>query len=299
MLTATVGPDAAADTLVLDTRDLVIESCSVDGVEAAFELQSDPHPVMGTALTITLPGAKAPGSTFSVAVAYRTTPESSGLQWLRPEQTCGRESPVSLLAVPGDPRAVVLPVPGRARGEDDVRGRGSPRRRRSWRSCPPCPASPPSRCPWRTACARSRSSRRCPFPLLAGARGGQSRGQGHRAQEPSLERARDGRRRRVRVRRDRGVPGRRRERRGPVRVGPVRSAAASPVVPVRGHGEPVLDVRDAHAARGRPVAGARGCARDRALVERQPRDERDVGVVLAQRGFHRVHRAEDHARHVR
>ena len=46
VLTATVGPDAAADTLVLDTRDLVIESCSVDGVEAAFELQSDPHPVM-------------------------------------------------------------------------------------------------------------------------------------------------------------------------------------------------------------------------------------------------------------
>ena len=93
VLTATVGPDVAADTLVLDTRDLVIESCSVDGVEAAFELQSYPHPVMGTALTITLPGSRAPGSTFSVAVAYRTTPESSGLQWLRPEQTAGGKHP--------------------------------------------------------------------------------------------------------------------------------------------------------------------------------------------------------------
>jgi len=92
-LEATVGPDSAAETLVLDTRDLVIESCTVDGVSTTFQLQAEPHPVMGASLTIFLPGPKLPGQKFSAAIKYATTPESSGLQWLRPEQTAGGKHP--------------------------------------------------------------------------------------------------------------------------------------------------------------------------------------------------------------
>ena len=89
----TVGPDGDAHTLVLDTRALHIESCTVDGQETTFNLQQDPHPVMGTALTIDLPATKPAGSNFSTKVVYKTTPGSSGLQWLRPEQTAGGKHP--------------------------------------------------------------------------------------------------------------------------------------------------------------------------------------------------------------
>ena len=91
-LRAVVG-DAPSDELVLDTRDLTIESCRVDGADASFDLQAEPHAVMGAALTVKLGEARAPGTTLDVVVSYRTSPSSSAVQWLRPEQTAGGKHP--------------------------------------------------------------------------------------------------------------------------------------------------------------------------------------------------------------
>ena len=81
-LRAVVG-DAPSEELVLDTRDLTIESCRVDGMDASFDLQAKPHAVMGAALTVKL-GETRSGTTIDVVVSYRTSPSSSAVQWLRP-----------------------------------------------------------------------------------------------------------------------------------------------------------------------------------------------------------------------
>jgi leukotriene-A4 hydrolase len=56
-----------------------------------FSVQAEAHPVMGSALTINLPGQGA--RALQVAVQYRTSPSSSAVQWLRPEQTAGGKHP--------------------------------------------------------------------------------------------------------------------------------------------------------------------------------------------------------------
>ncbi len=78
---------AAADELVLDTRDLTIHGVSTPAGEAGFEL-GEAQDYMGAPLTIALPE----GAT-SVEVRYSTSPAASGLQWLTPEQTAGKEHP--------------------------------------------------------------------------------------------------------------------------------------------------------------------------------------------------------------
>ena len=81
-----------ADTLVLDTRDLTItavESWSpTGGFDAATYSLAAADPVLGAPLTIVLP----PQATRA-RVTYETSPGASGLQWLTPEQTAGREHP--------------------------------------------------------------------------------------------------------------------------------------------------------------------------------------------------------------
>ncbi|QQS40901.1 MAG: M1 family metallopeptidase [Acidobacteriota bacterium] len=79
--------------LVLDTRDLKIEKAegSSDGgntwAEAKFEL-AKPDDILGSELKVFLsPDAKL------VKIAYETSPSASGLQWLAPEQTAGKEKP--------------------------------------------------------------------------------------------------------------------------------------------------------------------------------------------------------------
>src|SRR5690348_11593159 len=66
----------------------------------------------------------------------------------------------------------------------------------------------------------------------------------------------------------------------------VRHPHAAAVLPLRRHGEPVPDLRDPHPHRGRPEPRGRGCARDLPLLDGQPRHQRDVGELLAQRGLH-------------
>ena len=84
--------DPEARTLVLDTRDLVIER--IEGVDAegkasaaTFRLD-ERDAIFGSALRIDL-AAALPG----VRIHYRTRPIASGLQWMAPEQTASRKHP--------------------------------------------------------------------------------------------------------------------------------------------------------------------------------------------------------------
>ena len=84
--------DPSATTLVLDTRDLRIESVLVPQAEGPW--QHAPYrldksvPMFGQALRIRLPGRPQ-----RVRVVYQTSPAASGLQWLPPAQTAGKVHP--------------------------------------------------------------------------------------------------------------------------------------------------------------------------------------------------------------
>ena len=84
--------DASARTLVLDTRDLAIESVeAIDAGGAAHAAKfslGKRDPILGSALEIRL-DAPAP----RVRVRYRTSPDASGLQWMTPAQTAGKQHP--------------------------------------------------------------------------------------------------------------------------------------------------------------------------------------------------------------
>ena len=78
---------AQADTLVVDTRDLTIQSVTANSEALDYQLQpADPE--LGAALEIDLPEQ---GST--VTIEYATSPQASGVQWLTPSQTAGKEHP--------------------------------------------------------------------------------------------------------------------------------------------------------------------------------------------------------------
>ena len=83
--------DPNADRLVLDTRDLTIESVMAvagdDFQPTPFKL-APRDPVFGSALTIELPAAAD-----RVRIHYHTAPEASGLQWLEPALTAGKRQP--------------------------------------------------------------------------------------------------------------------------------------------------------------------------------------------------------------
>ncbi|WP_371196012.1 M1 family metallopeptidase [Glaciecola sp. SC05] len=78
---------ADADTLVLDTRDLVINSVSANDTALSFSLASA-DPELGSALSISLPS-----EVNQITVDYTTSPEASGVQWLTPLQTAGKRHP--------------------------------------------------------------------------------------------------------------------------------------------------------------------------------------------------------------
>jgi leukotriene-A4 hydrolase len=84
--------DKAARQLVLDTRDITVEK--VEGQDKTgtwMPLQYALAPadrIFGSKLTI-----EAPEQIAHVRVAYRTSPQASGLQWLEPTMTEGKKSP--------------------------------------------------------------------------------------------------------------------------------------------------------------------------------------------------------------
>ena len=84
--------DAAATALVLDSRDLTI--AAVEGTDAngawsplKFALAAA-DPVLGSKLTI-----ETPQRNPEVRVTYTTSPNASGLQWLEPSMTEGKQLP--------------------------------------------------------------------------------------------------------------------------------------------------------------------------------------------------------------
>ena len=85
-----VKPDA--DTLVLDTKDLLIKSVRIfaDGKpEGVTDYTMDAaDKVLGEALRVPLTD-----KTDQVLISYRTSPKAEGLQWLSPEQTAGKKHP--------------------------------------------------------------------------------------------------------------------------------------------------------------------------------------------------------------
>ncbi len=82
-------PDA--QQLVLDTRDLLIHSAEVrtehDWVKTQYWL-GEPQQGLGAPLTVELPATAS-----QVRVRYSTQPQASGLQWLNPVQTAGKQYP--------------------------------------------------------------------------------------------------------------------------------------------------------------------------------------------------------------
>lgn len=94
--TATLTVERAADAqnapLILDTRDLKIAKAetSADGKtfkKTTFKLGAADK-FLGSSLTVQLPA-----NAKFVRIAYSTSPQASGLQWLAPEQTAGRKQP--------------------------------------------------------------------------------------------------------------------------------------------------------------------------------------------------------------
>ena len=85
--------DKSATQLVLDTRDLTIEKAEGETVAGQwqplkFALSPDADKVLGTKLTIDTPNRPT-----KVRVTYHTSPNASGLQWLEPSMTEGKQAP--------------------------------------------------------------------------------------------------------------------------------------------------------------------------------------------------------------
>jgi len=82
---------ANADTLILDTRDLLIKSVAAKladkWVKAEYTL-GEVQPGLGSPLSIDLPD-----NSTEVKIEYASQPQASGLQWLTPAQTAGKKQP--------------------------------------------------------------------------------------------------------------------------------------------------------------------------------------------------------------
>ncbi|KAF8480769.1 leukotriene-A4 hydrolase [Russula ochroleuca] len=82
--------ETGIEEVIFDTSDLEISKVLVDERLVDFVLGAK-HEVMGSALNIPLlPGTKA-GSTAKVTIYYKTTKDSTALQWLAKEQTQGKQ----------------------------------------------------------------------------------------------------------------------------------------------------------------------------------------------------------------
>jgi leukotriene-A4 hydrolase len=76
-----------ATQLILDTRDLTIDSVTAMGKALNFDL-ANTDSFLGAGLTIDIPAG-----IDNVVISYQTSPKASGVQWLTPEQTAGKKHP--------------------------------------------------------------------------------------------------------------------------------------------------------------------------------------------------------------
>lgn len=77
-----------AKQLILDTRDLTIDSILLDNESLTKFSLGEPSEVFGQSLNIQIQS-----SSKTVKVYYSTSPKSAALQWLLPEQTFGKKHP--------------------------------------------------------------------------------------------------------------------------------------------------------------------------------------------------------------
>jgi len=90
--TLDISGRAGADQIILDVRNLDIESVT-DGAGRALTWRlGASDPTLGQALEIDLPPLNA-GETRKLVIAYATRPDAAALQWLNPAQTAGGEQP--------------------------------------------------------------------------------------------------------------------------------------------------------------------------------------------------------------
>jgi len=85
-LTIHSAPDARE--IVLDTRDLTIDSVTDGEGRPLSHRLAPPDPVLGRALHVTLPGDRR-----TIVIHYTTSPSAAALQWLQPAQTAGGKEP--------------------------------------------------------------------------------------------------------------------------------------------------------------------------------------------------------------
>ena len=78
--------------VILDTRDLTIRSCSVNGSLATHAL-GEATEAFGASLTISLPAPVPKDNIIMVAVDYETSPDATAIGWLPPAQTAGKKYP--------------------------------------------------------------------------------------------------------------------------------------------------------------------------------------------------------------
>ncbi|KAK2459750.1 hypothetical protein APHAL10511_008182 [Amanita phalloides] len=79
--------------VIFDTRNLDIEFAQIAGLIVPHEVIEE-HDVMGSALRIPLPTKLTSGEITAVTISYKTSPNSTALQWLDKEQTQGKKHPL-------------------------------------------------------------------------------------------------------------------------------------------------------------------------------------------------------------
>lgn len=87
--------DPAAVEVILDTRELSIESAAVLAGDSSAPVEfrfGDTNDLLGTPLVITVPPDA--GERFDLVLEYSTSPTSTALQWLPPELTAGKKQPM-------------------------------------------------------------------------------------------------------------------------------------------------------------------------------------------------------------
>lgn len=79
-------------SLILDTKDLTIEKVVINGQEVKYAL-GERQSYKGSPMEISLPIALSKNQEVVIEISFETSPNSSALQWLTPEQTSGKEHP--------------------------------------------------------------------------------------------------------------------------------------------------------------------------------------------------------------
>ena len=90
--------DTSAREIILDTRDIAIESVVflvADGTTETAEYEmGETDAVKGTSLVIAVPGKLEGETEVKLRINYETSPQASALQWLPPELTAGGKHPM-------------------------------------------------------------------------------------------------------------------------------------------------------------------------------------------------------------